>query len=761
MADMLCRTNKNINPQGKPRVYFTCHPEDFDTYFDKVCQDIFSAHSCVIYYTEDMTASISEEDLSTDLGSNNVFVIPVTRKLLTEPNRAMDHDFQYAKKEHIPVLPIMMESGIDDIYMQPDKFGTLQYLNPYSTDATEIAFKEKLHKYLESVLISDETAKRVRAAFDAYIFLSYRKKDRNYANKLMRLIHQNPVCRDIAIWFDEFLTPGESFRDNIDKILHDSKLFALLVTPSLLEETDGKPNFVVAEEYPAAKASGIEIFPAEMESTDKAALSEKFQDLPDCVDVSDENAFHQQFLDALQKAAITTNDTDPEHIFLMGLAYLKGIDVEVDRQRGIELITSAAESKLPEAMEQLYNMYLNGWWVPLNYSKAAHWLEALVDYHKETSGENHPTTLVWIDTLSFIHIQLGNYEKAHELASYAYLQQVELFDIDHPDCISTLNHIAISCDELGDYERSLYFKKAVYQLQCEHFGEEDPTAITFLSNLSLTHNSMGNPRKALPLAEKAYELHCKVLGEEHPDTLRSLSNLAITYRNLRNHKKCVELNETAYTLRCKTLGEAHPYTMNSLNNLAVAYCDLGDYEKSLELNTRAYELYYNILGEEHPNTLRVLSNLALNHYRLGDYQKSLQLQQSLYAYRRKVLGEKHPDTHAVLTDIAHSYIKMDDLENAITYLRQLLTLQQNAFGASHAETLDTMSLLGEAYVHHGKRRKGLSLIKMAYISKSSILGDAHPKTISSMVQLANAYKFLGKDKKAAEINEKIHALRNK
>ena len=761
MADMLCRTSTNINPQGKPRVYFTCHPEDFETYFDKVCQDIFEAHSCAIYYTEDMTASISEEDLSTDLGSNNLFVIPVTRKLLTQPNRAMDHDFQYAKKENIPVLPIMMESGIDDIYMQPDKFGALQYLNPYSTDATEIAFKEKLRKYLESVLISDETAKRVRAAFDAYIFLSYRKKDRNYANKLMRLIHQNPLCRDIAIWFDEFLTPGESFRDNIDKILHNSKLFALLVTPNLLEEVDGKPNFVVAEEYPAAKASGIEIFPAEMEPTDKTALNEKFQGIPNCVDVSDESIFHQQFLDALQKAAVTTNDTDPEHIFLMGLAYLKGIDVEVDRKRGIELITSAAESTLPEAMEQLYTMYLNGWWIPLNYSKAAYWLEALVDYHKQTSGENHPTTLVWMDSLSFIHIQLGNYEKAHELASYAYTQQSELFGYDHPNCISALNHIAISCDELGDYERSLYFKKAVYQFQCEHFGEENPTAITFLSNLSLTYNSMGTPRKALPLAEKAYELHCKVLGEEHPDTLRSLSNLATTYRNLRNHQKCVELNEKAYTLRCQTLGEAHPYTLKSMNNLAMAYCELKDYEKGLELNTRAYELYYNILGEEHPDTLRVLSNLALNHHLLGDYQKALQLRQSLYAYRHKVLGEKHPDTHSVLTDIAHTYIKMGDLENAITYLRQLLTLQQNAFGSSHIATLDTMGLLGDVLVHHGKHLKGLLFLKTAYTSKRSLLGESHTNTIRSMEQLASAYKFLGKDKKATELIAKAHALRKK
>ena len=65
-------------------------------------------------------------------------------------------------------------------------------------------------------------AKRVRAAFDAYIFLSYRKKDRKYANELMRLIHSNPECRDIAIWFDEFLTPGESFKENIEKILDRS-----------------------------------------------------------------------------------------------------------------------------------------------------------------------------------------------------------------------------------------------------------------------------------------------------------------------------------------------------------------------------------------------------------------------------------------------------------------------------------------------------------------------------------------------------------
>ena len=205
MSSFKLRTQNKINIDKKARVYFTCHPDDFEKFFEKLCEDIFETQDCAVYYTEDMTAVIADDEKEADFGRINMLVIPVTYKLLTTPNRAMDIDIPYALEKHIPILPIMMESGIDAIYSKPDKFGELQYLNPNSMDITEIPYKEKLKKYLESVLISDEVAKRIRAAFDAYIFLSYRKKDRKYANELMKMIHSNPECRDIAIWFDEFI----------------------------------------------------------------------------------------------------------------------------------------------------------------------------------------------------------------------------------------------------------------------------------------------------------------------------------------------------------------------------------------------------------------------------------------------------------------------------------------------------------------------------------------------------------------------------
>ena len=189
MANIKVETKNKVDIGKKPRVFFTCHPDDPEKYLGKIREDIFRTHDSAIYYTPDMNEVIAEEDKETDIGRSNLLVVPVTFKLLTTPNRAMDEDVPYALEHHIPVLPIMMDSGIGELYSRPDKFGELQYLDPYSRDHTAISYEEKLKNYLDSVLISDDTAKRVRAAFDAYIFLSYRKKDRRYANELMLLIH--------------------------------------------------------------------------------------------------------------------------------------------------------------------------------------------------------------------------------------------------------------------------------------------------------------------------------------------------------------------------------------------------------------------------------------------------------------------------------------------------------------------------------------------------------------------------------------------
>jgi hypothetical protein len=245
------KTRGDSTNQGKPRVYFCCHPDDFDMYFESVRNEILDKQNCAVYFY-DNASSIPEQERETDLLSIQLFVIPVTTNLLTKPSIAMDKDFPLALKNKIPVLPLIQERGLEELFVR--KFGDMQYLDKTQRDITAISYEEKLEKHLSAILLGDEMTKKIKNEFDAYIFLSYRKMDRKYAQELMRLIHKNKYYRDVAIWYDEFLTIGEDYRENIKETLQNSGLFVLVVTPNLLlPGSFGGVNYVMKEEYPTAK----------------------------------------------------------------------------------------------------------------------------------------------------------------------------------------------------------------------------------------------------------------------------------------------------------------------------------------------------------------------------------------------------------------------------------------------------------------------------------------------------------------------------
>lgn len=375
------KTRGNTNPRGKSRVYFSYHPEDL-VYLEHISELILDRQDCAVYYYD--YAANGEPDrveLGRLLDEMQLIVIPVTSKFLFTPNTSFEFELAYAKEKHIPVLPLLQNSDLAEQFNE--RCGNLQYLDENADDRTAISFDEKLERYLSDVLISAEMTKKIQAAFDAYVFLSYRKKDRKHAQNLMRLIHKNSLCRDIAIWYDEFLVAGEPFDKAIEEALHKSELFALLVTPNLINEK----NYVMDVEFPAARESGKEILAAEGLPTDRKVLKEKFAGIPDCVDANDSEKIPAELLAKLKKIATQANNT-PEHDFLIGLAYLGGIDVEKNAELAVELITDAAEDGLPEAMKKLADIYYSGVGVSRDIEKAVFWQEKYVDYLKEKCKDN-------------------------------------------------------------------------------------------------------------------------------------------------------------------------------------------------------------------------------------------------------------------------------------------------------------------------------------------------------------------------------------
>ncbi len=253
------------SPRGKQKVLFVSHPADFDIWFDVITDEILAKQpNCAIYFYE-KEDNITAETMNTDLLNVILFVIPVSINLMRD-----DCDIQkyldFASLKNVRLLFIQVEHGIGNLFNA--KYGSYQLLNKDDSDVTSISYKEKMSKFLESVIIGEELEEEIRQAFNAYIFLSYRKKDRRLANELMRIIHSNDFCRDIAIWYDEYLTPGEDFNDAIVGAIEKSGLFIMLVTPNLVNEE----NYVHKVEYYEAKRANKPIFPVEAEKTDRDKL---------------------------------------------------------------------------------------------------------------------------------------------------------------------------------------------------------------------------------------------------------------------------------------------------------------------------------------------------------------------------------------------------------------------------------------------------------------------------------------------------------
>lgn len=344
---------------NKLHVYYCAHPDDYNQYIDEIKKNIFVAkpESAFIYHEDtdfDKYDSEDIEEVRNYILSAHIIVIPITRKFLSEKNFARDEEFAEAVRNNIPLIPIMEENGLEADFNRI--CGNYQTLNPNISDATAISFTEKLKNFITMNVLDEETVNAVRSAYDACIFLSYRKKDRRYVKDIMHALHSDDRFIGASVWYDEFLSPGEDFNDAIKAAFDRSSLFALMVTPSLLEEG----NYVMDVEYPMACRSGIEILPIETAKTPRRKLEKYYPGLSQCYSCTKTDHIIAVLERTLPAGPTDISDIDRDRLYLLGLGYLYGIDVEKDYDMAVRLLEKAADKGHLYARRKLWEIYRDG-----------------------------------------------------------------------------------------------------------------------------------------------------------------------------------------------------------------------------------------------------------------------------------------------------------------------------------------------------------------------------------------------------------------
>ncbi|MDO5119435.1 MAG: toll/interleukin-1 receptor domain-containing protein [Coriobacteriales bacterium] len=485
MSLLKYRLKSGKSPQGRQKIYFCCHPDDFDLYFDQVCDDIFSKEeNCAIYYEADPRGRYDRGDLLFQLGEMQLFVVPITRRLLTQPSRALDLELPFALGKvavkdaltgkdvfrHIAVLPILFEGDLVDLFNETEPFDGIQFLDKYNEDSTAISYGEKLTKFLRSVIVSGEDDEKIRSEFKADIFLSYRKIDRAVARRLMEHIHRNDFCRDVSIWYDEYLVPGESWAEAINNELDASDLFVLNVTPKLLEEG----NFVWREEYPTALNSGKPILPVMTEETDEAELSAMYDHIEEqLVRESVPGELEEGLIWGLVRTAgkeeLLTPDDDSAHLYYIGLAYKNSVGVETNSDRAVRLLEDAGKRGWRRAYLTLGGMYEHGDGVERDEDRAIQYYRDFIRLQTPdfgTSKQGDLDLVLAYDAIGMIYVNRSRLADAFD--NYAELNKL----IDAmTSCFGSFKQINLptSYERLGFIKRAMgepaaaqdYFSKAL------------------------------------------------------------------------------------------------------------------------------------------------------------------------------------------------------------------------------------------------------------------------------------------------------------
>jgi tetratricopeptide (TPR) repeat protein len=194
----------------------------------------------------------------------------------------------------------------------------------------------------------------------------------------------------------------------------------------------------------------------------------------------------------------------------------------------------------------------------------------------------------------------GKYSEAIPPATQCLHLREQALGPEHPFTVLSLNNLAQLYVNMGDYAKAEPLLQRALKILEKAAGPEHPVTALSLNNLAMLYDKMRDYVKAEPLYQGALKINEKALGPEHPDTAISLNNLMTLYLSMGDYveaeyprlqraayAKAEPLYQRALKITEKTLGPDHPATGTSLNNLALLYTGMGNPKEALRLAAQA------------------------------------------------------------------------------------------------------------------------------------------------------------------------------
>ena len=590
----------------KEKIYVTGHPKD-RLNINGVVGEILLLRDCKVYTAIETEEYKNYEECCCSLAGVNLVVVLVSRAFINTPNQAFDMELCYVKENNIPLLPILIEKGIEE------EFNKVCGCRHLINGCENRNYKDQLQKHLNELFGNDKQSLEIHKVFAGKIFLSYRKQEREQVLRLITFIHEKKSCQDISIWFDDFLTFGEEYNEEIEKNMAESDLLILLVTPSLL--TDG--NYVLTTEYPKALQLKKKIIPVEMIPTDREELQLKYPQLPECIPFDD--LLEKKILEVRQNQQWENYPEGAEKEYLLGEAYLNGIGVEINRGYGIEHLTKSAKADFVKAINALVHVYCVGIGIPANIKIAQQWMEKEAqlnwqEYEKENSEEQAYILARSLRSLFTCYWEQNQLSKAEQIGRK--LEEVTCF-LWNRGCTGKDVNPGVVWLQLG----MICFKEAKYEMALEYYDKADEILTEMYKQLECEQTL----RDYALLKMEQGNLYNRVF--ENTENFVSLQNALYYFEEAKQKWESLLIDYTVYKKKSDVKNLADTYfNMGSLYTAFAMKMSQQDLEKALDYLDTARNLlraackYAEDL--QLPDTNEYLFEYVLETYISANWKKS-------------------------------------------------------------------------------------------------------------------------------------------
>lgn len=619
MINFVSKTRGGVSPKDKPKVCLAFHPDDAN-YIEEICADILDIQDCAIYHIDNVDVEIVEAELIKSVSQMQLFVFIVSSNFLKDDCRAFNIEYQYAVKNNIPILPILIDGGAKRKFNE--KCGSLQILSKYRDKKIEPQYKKNLASFLKTILIQDETIKEIKNIFKNRVFLSYRRKDKDYALKVMKHFHADGDLSKVAIWYDEFLTPGENYNNEIDENLKNCDAVIFVVTPSIVEQD----NYIIRIEYPNATGYKKIILPIEIVDTPESELNKQYNHFPMCIK-DDDQEFHKKI-----KSKLSLNiwsEQEENNLYTLALAYLYGICVEFDPIRATSILDHAIARGDLRAMFKLAELYHKGMYISKNYEKTLEIYKKIKNRYLGVytrQGNKFLTSYIASSiNIAILQMEMGLFKDAetelvdilnfslsklptapeihkllikitnHLLAVYTETKNEEKYletnaklteilalnnDEDLYEIANILNVQGVNYINHGDYKQAeTVFRSAIEKqekaVQLDPTEDKKLSLAVFYNNIAAANTGINNYNATIEYCEKALEIYQNLSNESYgnyDDRIATTNSIkGECYIKLNNIPKAIECLNKAIALYEKQLSIA---PLSTCVSLIITYCNL-------------------------------------------------------------------------------------------------------------------------------------------------------------------------------------------